>query len=138
MGRSGPIGLITKRKQSVVAPFDKRKHRANSFIGNKENGAAGTTLQQQSVATRRFAKAHQKAVRKEIKLISEAFVNAKSEERLGLLSRKNSQILVKMPPQSSLTSNFDAPQRRNTIKQQKKGFLGRKRSFNELQKTQTM
>ena len=40
VGRSGPIGLVTKRKQSVVAPFDKRKYRATTFIGNKENSAA--------------------------------------------------------------------------------------------------
>ena len=39
----------------------------------------------------------------------------------------------------TLQQSFEAPQRRNTTKQQsKKQFFGRKRSFNELKKTQTM
>ena len=65
-------------------------------------------MEQYSVATRRNVKAHQKAIRKEIKLISEAFVNAKADEKLGLLSRENSQILLQIPSQASLTQKTDS------------------------------
>ena len=40
VGRSGPIGLVTKRKQSVVALFDQRKRRTGPHFGNKENSTS--------------------------------------------------------------------------------------------------
>ena len=67
VGRAGPIGLITKRKQSVVALNKFRTNRRHPEAG-KENAAAPFELPQ-SVATRRQIKAQKKAIRKEIKLI---------------------------------------------------------------------
>lgn len=127
VGRAGPIGLITKRKQSVVAQNKHPRRLSSTFRENKENGEA-TSMLQKSVARRRNIKALQKAARKESKLIPEV-------ERLGLLTRHNSARRIEIPSQHNAA--FTAPQRDST-QQRRRGVLGRKRSFNELKKTYTM
>lgn len=101
---------------------------SSTFRENKENGEATNALQK-SVASRRNIKAQQKAARKEIKLIPEV-------ERLGLLTRRNSARRIEIPSQQNLS--FTAPQQCDSAQQRRRGVLGRKRSFNELQRAQTM
>ena len=136
VGRKGPIGLVTKRKESVVAPSQGQRRQLVARSSNKENGASGPA-QPKGVATRRNQKAQRKAAQKEIKLVPKVTSGANLDEELGLFTRRNSGLEADLTVETQTNSESTLLQASNELSRPKRrSVMGRKRSFNDLKVTQ--